>query len=308
MAVKTPPGELKDIDVIFISYVSKPANQKKFFLTKSDFQAPLWEKYVKFLVEKDTEKNPQKLVYGIVYEPGVKDTYGNYASAEEIEKAAHKFLEKYRQIDEEHNYIPGVGTVVESYIAPDDFEVNGEVIKKGSWVLVTRASAEVWEKIQKGEYTGYSMAGTGTVTTEAEPADKVERDFDEQMALDGVMELTYKLEEALRKILSNNGTVEEINTSIEQYKIAVNNQLQNALIKDKELNIKDEEKLRKIAKEEIMKALILSGDHIKETGGQANITKAEYAALKEEIEHLKNYMQKSAQVDFNPQKSEPSFL
>ena len=34
----------------------------------------------------------RKLVYGIVYEPEVKDTDGDYASADEIEKAAHDFL------------------------------------------------------------------------------------------------------------------------------------------------------------------------------------------------------------------------
>lgn len=49
--------------------------------------------------------------------------------------------------------------MVESYVAPEDFEMNGETIKKGSWVLVTKAS-EVWEQIKKDEITGYSMAGT----------------------------------------------------------------------------------------------------------------------------------------------------
>ncbi len=49
--------------------------------------------------------------------------------------------------------------MVESYVAPEDFEMNGETLKKGSWVLVTKAS-EVWEQIKKDEITGYSMAGT----------------------------------------------------------------------------------------------------------------------------------------------------
>nr|WP_051009134.1 XkdF-like putative serine protease domain-containing protein [Bacillus xiamenensis] len=55
------------------------------------------------------------------------------------------------------------GEVVESYIAPSDFERGDEVIKKGSWVLVTKASDEIWEQIQKGEITGYSMAGTADI-------------------------------------------------------------------------------------------------------------------------------------------------
>jgi len=50
--------------------------------------------------------------------------------------------------------------VVEFYVAPADFEVKGETIKKGSWVLVTKASDEVWEQIKKGDITSYSIAGT----------------------------------------------------------------------------------------------------------------------------------------------------
>ena len=50
--------------------------------------------------------------------------------------------------------------VDESYVAPADFEVNGETIVKGSWVLVTKAGDEIWEQIKKGSITGYSMAGT----------------------------------------------------------------------------------------------------------------------------------------------------
>jgi len=81
-------------------------------------------------------------------------------TATEIEKAAHGFLKDARQIDKQHDFQGGVGEVVESYVAPADFEVNGETIKKGSWVLVTKASDEVWEQIKKGDITGYSMAGT----------------------------------------------------------------------------------------------------------------------------------------------------
>lgn len=73
---------------------------------------------------------------------------------EEIEKSAHGFLKDAREIDKQHDFQGGVGEVVESYIAPSDFEMGDEVIKKGSWVLVTQASDEIWEQIQKGEITG----------------------------------------------------------------------------------------------------------------------------------------------------------
>ena len=41
--------------------------------------------------------------------------------------------------------------------------INDTTITKGTWVLVTKATDEMWEDIQKGEFTGYSLAGTAEV-------------------------------------------------------------------------------------------------------------------------------------------------
>lgn len=151
------PRELKNVNITHVSYVDKAANKKKFFLTKSEKQ-PNFEKQVRVLVNK--EDSAEKLVYGVVYEPDSIDAHEDFMTAEEIEKAAHTFMKDYRNLDKQHDFVPGAGEVVESYVAPDDFTVGGETIKKGSWVLVTKATDEVWEAIQKGEITGYSMAGT----------------------------------------------------------------------------------------------------------------------------------------------------
>ncbi|SFW99809.1 Putative phage serine protease XkdF [Bacillus altitudinis] len=51
-------------------------------------------------------------------------------------------------------------------LLPSDFEMGGEVIKKGSWVFVMMASDEIWEQIRKGEITGYSMAGAADIEKE----------------------------------------------------------------------------------------------------------------------------------------------
>ncbi|WP_336805308.1 XkdF-like putative serine protease domain-containing protein [Bacillus subtilis] len=150
------PRELVNAKITHVSYVDKAANQKQFFFMKSEKQ-PDFQKEVKVLVK---EADEQKLVYGIVYEPDTVDAHGDFMTAAEIEKAAHGFLKDAREIDKQHDFQGGVGEVVESYVAPADFEMNGETIKKGSWVLVTKASEEVWEQIKKGEITGYSMAGT----------------------------------------------------------------------------------------------------------------------------------------------------
>ena len=41
--------------------------------------------------------------------------------------------------------------------------IEDTTITKGTWVLVTKATDEMWEDIQKGEFTGYSLAGTAQV-------------------------------------------------------------------------------------------------------------------------------------------------
>lgn len=157
------PRELKNVNVTHVSFVDKAANKKKFFLTKSaDKSDPVFETTVRTITKAD---DPQKLVYGVVYEPDVKDAHDDFMTADEIEKAAHGFMQNYQQIDKQHDFEAGAGTVVQSYIAPCDLDV-GETIAKGSWVLVTKATDEIWESIQKGEFTGYSLAGT------AEPIEK----------------------------------------------------------------------------------------------------------------------------------------
>nr|MDH3176480.1 XkdF-like putative serine protease domain-containing protein [Bacillus pumilus] len=160
------PRELINAKITHVSYVDKAANQKQFFFMKSEKQ-PDFQKEIKVIAKAD---DAQRLVYGIVYEPNVADAHGDYMTPEEIEKAAHGFLKDAREIDKQHDFQGGVGEVVESYIAPSDFEMGDEVIKKGSWVLVTKASDEIWNQIQKGEITGYSMAGTADIgKQESEP-------------------------------------------------------------------------------------------------------------------------------------------
>ncbi|MBY4603530.1 MULTISPECIES: XkdF-like putative serine protease domain-containing protein [Bacillus] len=160
--------ELRNAKISFVSYVDKAANQTEFFFTKSS-GPPSFEKKVRLFTK--SEQDEQRLVYGIVYEPDVPDAHGDFMTAEEIEKAAHGFLAEAREIDINHSFEGGTGVVVESYVAPDDFMIGTKQITKGSWVLVTRASDEVWEQIKAGIITGYSMAGTADVYEE-EPVEK----------------------------------------------------------------------------------------------------------------------------------------
>lgn len=105
----------------------------------------------------DDEK---RLVYGEVYVPWLVDSQGDFATPEDIEKAAHQFLldGNLDKIDTHHDFIAKECAVVESFIArPGD-----PTFTPGAWVLVTKVfSDEVWDQIKKGEINGYSMAGNG---------------------------------------------------------------------------------------------------------------------------------------------------
>jgi len=153
--------KLSDVQVTHVSFVDKGANNKTFFLTKS---AEELEKVVQKTIAPITkEDDAQKIVYGVVYEPDIEDSHGDFMTSEDIEKSAHGFLAEHRKIDKQHNFSEGYGDVVESYIAPTDMTIGDQGIVKGSWILAVKASDEIWDDIQKGEITGFSLAGTAVV-------------------------------------------------------------------------------------------------------------------------------------------------
>ncbi|MGE8079031.1 XkdF-like putative serine protease domain-containing protein [Peribacillus loiseleuriae] len=174
------PRELINAQITHVSYVDKAANQKQFFFTKSATDQPSFKKEVKVFINKEDEE--QQLVYGLVYEPDTEDSHGDFMTASEIEKSAHGFMKDARNIDMQHDFNAGVGEVVESYIAPAEFDIGEQTITKGSWVLVTKASDEIWEAIKKEEITGYSMAGTAETIEKQEnkkPVAKTSHEDDE---------------------------------------------------------------------------------------------------------------------------------
>lgn len=107
----------------------------------------------------DKEK---RVVYGIVLEPEVVDSQGDIISAEAIERAAHRFLIESRVIGESHEYL-AEAYPVESFIAPIDFEMGGQEVRKGTWILAVKVmDDELWQKVKDGEFTGFSVGGYAT--------------------------------------------------------------------------------------------------------------------------------------------------
>jgi DNA adenine methylase len=105
----------------------------------------------------------KRLIYGPALVPETFDSQEHIASAVEIEKAAHDFLagvNEDRQMGVMHEDFEPEIAVVESYIAPVDFDLGDDPISIGTWVIVSKVyDDDVWQRVQDGELTGYSIAG-----------------------------------------------------------------------------------------------------------------------------------------------------
>jgi len=143
------------------------------FLRRESPDSPFWEvslsqgpkvekSWEAEILKSDDEK---QLIYGVVMKPDVPDSQGDVASREEIEEAAHVYLEKSRFIDYRHEKVlPQSSAIpVESYIAPVDFEMNGRKVPAGSWVMVTHIKdPKIWKEVKEGLIKSYSIRGFGT--------------------------------------------------------------------------------------------------------------------------------------------------
>ena len=92
------------------------------------------------------------------------DAYNDIISSpDELERIAWTFLQRRRKIGLMHQPgTDGAGEVVESYIyRGPKWEVNGEVVEPGDWLLGVVWREDAWERIKRGEFTGYSIQGWG---------------------------------------------------------------------------------------------------------------------------------------------------
>lgn len=156
--------EITDAKIQFVSLVDKAANKRQFLLKKEAGGRATFETYGR-IVKADAENH---YVTGIVYEPMAEDSHGNYMTEDEITKAAYYFAKNGNKVDLQHSFEPLDGAaVVESWIAKADFEIDGEAIQKGTWLMTVEVADEsVWDGIEKGEITGFSMGGLGNYSEE----------------------------------------------------------------------------------------------------------------------------------------------
>lgn len=150
---------INDAKIMFVSLVGKAANKHQFLITKSEGGHVDFQTYGR-IVKADVGSH---YVTGIVYEPMVEDTDGNYMTEEEITKAAHWFAKNGNKVDLQHSFEPLDGAVVvESSVTKCDMEFEGQTIRKGTWLMTVEIQDEaIFQAIEKGEITGFSMGGSG---------------------------------------------------------------------------------------------------------------------------------------------------
>lgn len=138
-------------------------------------------------VTKADDGAEERFVMSLVLEPNdgqngaplKPDTQKDIYSAETVRKAAHGWMEHYGHIDLMHNW-RAMGkedvAVLESYLAPCDFELGGYNVIKGTWMLALRVkNDELWQAIKSGKIGAYSVGGTAVrKPVEGDPSDGTE--------------------------------------------------------------------------------------------------------------------------------------
>lgn len=126
-------------------------------------KSEITKRYVMPILKADTAGD-QRLVTGEVLVPDTIDAQGHTISAAEIEQAAHSFLVGYNeatQIAYMHADFARPLALVESWIAPFDFDLNGAHVVKGTWIATVKVLDDVtWQAVKDGQIRGFSIGGT----------------------------------------------------------------------------------------------------------------------------------------------------
>ena len=117
---------------------------------------------MKQIISKSADEKRQALF--IVMVPDEPDMHGDVTSAEEIQKACHNFNLSARQANLFHVQKTSDFTFVESYCAPCDLNIDGEIVTKGTWLANTQFhSDDLWEQVKSEEISGLSIGAIALV-------------------------------------------------------------------------------------------------------------------------------------------------
>lgn len=103
----------------------------------------------------------KRVVFGAVLIPDVVDSQGDTIDADTIRNAALGFMEQFRRVGIMHTFdASSLVQIVESWIAPSDFELDGHAVTKGTWLMSHRINDDsIWSLILDGSITGFSIGG-----------------------------------------------------------------------------------------------------------------------------------------------------
>ena len=99
----------------------------------------------------------QRIVSGIIAEPLVIDTDGDFYTREGVLKMFHDFVvgKLQKEVDKEHNRIPTGSEFIRTYIA---LENDPEGYPEGAWIGECKiASDEDWDAVKRGDLNGFSV-------------------------------------------------------------------------------------------------------------------------------------------------------
>lgn len=99
----------------------------------------------------------------VVLRPDVPDLHGDIYDADVVKDAAHNYLTFCRKSNLQHLVHTEKASVVESHIAPADYQLGNGEVKKGDWVMTMKIhDDELWQMCKDGTFTGFSVGCMAT--------------------------------------------------------------------------------------------------------------------------------------------------
>ena len=157
------------LDVAFVSRDPPPALEGVEYVSRPDGAPTAWRepaaRAVRLVCKADGDlpsaDGELHYVLGIVLEPEVVDSQGDIYSADEIRRACWGYMAQHQNVGHMHRVLINDGAeIVECYIAPVDFEIGGQQVTAGTWLLGLHILNDaLWQQIKSGALTGLSIGG-----------------------------------------------------------------------------------------------------------------------------------------------------
>lgn len=111
---------------------------------------------------KVVKADDEKFVLGVVLVPDDVDAQNDVYSASEVRQAAHRYMAEFQNRGLMHKeLVNNKVDILESYIAPTDFTIGAQTVKRGTWLMAVRvADPKLWSDVKTGKLTGFSIGGS----------------------------------------------------------------------------------------------------------------------------------------------------